>query len=128
MRAALFILASALLIACAAAPNQHSPVSGEQTATADGGVAWVEWSVTNEHNIAEFRVLRGTDPGGPWTLIATIPGQGAGTHGPQTYQVDDRGLEVGRVYHYLIENENTAGQTNRAGPIPYEARPEEAPE
>ncbi len=92
------------------------------------GFARVEWNLTNEQNIAEFRVLRGESREGPWTLVAAVAGRGEGLHGPQTYRHIDSGLEVGTRVYYLIEHEDTTGNAVRAGPISYLVQAPPSPE
>lgn len=85
----------------------------------DEGVAFVNWSVLNEANVAEYRVSRGETREGPWTLIATEPGQGPGAHGQRLYHVEERGLEIGQVLYYQIEQVTTEGTVTPIGPIEY---------
>lgn len=92
------------------------------------GVAHIQWSVTREVNVQEYRVLRGEQPGGPWELIETIEGQGRGVHGARQYHVRDVGLEVGRRYHYLIEHGMIDGTSLSTGPVGYVATREASPE
>lgn len=124
------LLFAALLSAAPGLGAQSLAASAEVAARSGSpeGVAFVRWNVTNEQNIALFRVFRGETPEGPWVLIATVPGHGAGIHGPQAYSVADRGLEVGRRLHYMIEHENTEGLTFRVGPVSYTVLPEASPE
>jgi tetratricopeptide (TPR) repeat protein len=92
------------------------------------GFAQVEWNLTNEQNIAEFRVLRGESLEGPWTEVAAVAGLGEGLHGPQSYRHVDRGLEVGTRVYYLIEHEDTTGNALRAGPISHLVEAPPSPE
>jgi hypothetical protein len=124
MRWFIFPLVACMALACTPPPPSAPPDAALEEPEApeygpDEGVAFVNWSVLNEANIAEYRISRGETREGPWTLIATEEGQGPGLHGQQVYHVEERGLEIGQVLYYLIEQVNTEGMV--APPIgPFE--------
>ncbi|NUP89525.1 MAG: hypothetical protein HUU25_06865 [Candidatus Sumerlaeia bacterium] len=99
-----------------------SPASAEDALAGEAsgeGVAIIAVGLDNETNIAAYHVHRGDSPDGPWRLVETVQGQGAGSHGRQHYRVIQEGLPLGRVYYYLIETVRIDGQVHRSPPIRY---------
>jgi hypothetical protein len=83
----------------------------DMTATAQSdGTILVKWETATELNTLAFRLYRAPVSIGPWdTIVNTQAAQGDGISGA-VYAFADHGVEVGKVYYYLLEevdNSNT---------------------
>ena len=65
-------------------------------------VVTVSWNDSSEPSIAEYRVSRSRNAGGPFAVIATIPDSSPGTGSGAGYQFNDPDVSGGITYHYMV--------------------------
>src|SRR5205085_8259892 len=82
-------------------PAPTDPPSPPTSLTASAGTAqtWLNW--TPSMSAASYKVLRGTSPGGPYSLVATVT----------TPSAIDSSLVDGTTYYYVVIASNSAGDS-----------------
>jgi len=87
------------------------------SATAHDVSVELSWTTASEISNLGFHLYRSAASGGPWERITSslIPGLGSSPVGA-SYSWIDRGLTNGATYHYLLEDVEASGRTERHGP------------
>mgnify|MGYP000290272852 CR=1 FL=1 len=77
------------------------------------------WSTASELDLVGFNLYRSTRPGGPYVRLNStlIPAQRPGSPIGASYSWLDRGLRLGRVYYYRLEQVDMSGATTQHGPL-----------
>jgi len=77
------------------------------------------WSTASELDLVGFNLYRSTQAGGPYVRLnsALIPAQHPGSPLGASYSWLDRGLRLGRVYYYRLEQVDMSGATTQHGPL-----------
>lgn len=77
------------------------------------------WATTSELDLAGFNLYRSTRADGPYVQLnsALIAAQRPGSPIGATYTWLDRGLRLGRLYYYRLEQVNAGGATTLYGPL-----------
>jgi hypothetical protein len=116
------VLALPLLAACGgksaekAVDNASQPPAPAVAApTGDmSGMLRIAWTLQSQEDVMGFNVYRGEKPEGPWTKANAkpIPGDDT-TMFEKRYDFFDTGLELGREYHYYVEEITYSGTTSK---------------
>jgi len=80
-----------------------------------GGALDLAWTPSTAPDVSEQRVYRSLTVGGPYTLVATLAGNAAGSH------TDTIGLVNGTTYFYVIrafDGTQESGESNEASAAP----------
>lgn len=82
----------------------------------------VEWSTASELNTVGFYLLRSVNPEGEFEQVnpEIIPSVSDSLTG-NSYSYEDKGVQAGIVYFYILEEIEETGGSNRHGPIVVEA-------
>jgi CSLREA domain-containing protein len=88
------------------------------TATPRDGAVDVSWTTGSEVGNLGFHLYRSLASSGPWTRLnpALIPGQGFSATGA-SYAWNDPGLTNGTLYHYRLEDVDSASVSTFHGPV-----------
>ena len=60
------------------------------------------WNDSELDTVAEYRIQRGTSPGGPYTTIATVPDSSPGIPNGAGYSFSDETVSGGITYYYVV--------------------------
>ena len=82
----------------------------------------VQWTTASELNTIGFNLLRGETPTGPFEQVnlMLIPASSDSLTG-SSYSYEDHSVQAGVTYFYLLEEIESAGNTNQHGPITVKA-------
>ncbi|MBX3728439.1 MAG: hypothetical protein KF858_04570 [Candidatus Sumerlaeia bacterium] len=94
-----------------APPEPAAPVSME-------GMLRILWRLQSQENVFGFNVYRSESADGPWERANAnvIPGHDT-TSTPEVYEFWDTGLEVGKTYHYYVDEVTYSGTTATITPV-----------
>jgi len=88
----------------------------------DQAMILLEWTTASEIDIVGYNVLRGEVEEGPFAQINLQPI--ASSEDPFVggeYVFEDRGVQAGKTYFYILEDVETSGLKNQHGPIAQKA-------
>jgi hypothetical protein len=82
------------------------------------GMLRIFWRLQSQENVFGFNVYRGESADGPWERAnaTVIPGHDT-TSTPEVYEFWDTGLEVGKTYHYYVDEVTYSGTTATITPV-----------
>jgi hypothetical protein len=64
----------------------------------------IAWNDSSTTSIVSYQVYRATQPGGPYTQIASVPDSSPGTGGGAGYSYDDGTVSGGSHYYYVVKS------------------------
>lgn len=111
------LLGAALCAGCGGG-KADSTAAKAATAPADTtGMLRIAWTLQSQEDVMGFNVYRGATADGPWEKANAepIPGHDT-TMFEQRYDFFDTGLELGREYHYYVEEITYSGGKNKITP------------
>lgn len=81
------------------------------------GMMRLSWRLQSQENVLGFNVYRGESADGPFVQANSeiIPGHDT-TSIPQTYEYYDLGLELGKEYHFYVNEVTFSGTTDKISP------------
>lgn len=99
----------------------HCTASREQAAKGPAdmtGMLRIAWTLQSQEDVLGFNVYRGATTEGPWEKAneKPIPGDDT-TMFERKYDFFDTGLEMGREYHYYVEEITFSGTTSKITPV-----------
>ncbi len=115
MRSFAFLAVTLLLISSCRTANGPGPVA---ESSVDEGMLRISWRLQSQEDVYGFDVYRGDSEDGPFERVTPQPVPGHDTTAvPQQYEFYDTGLEVGRTYHYYVEEITYSGGRDTITPV-----------
>jgi len=117
MTTTLLLLAAALCAGCGGKADKtvDEATAGPKDMT---GMLRIAWTLQSQEDVMGFNVYRGDTTDGPWERANALPIPGHDTTMfEQRYDFFDTGLEMGREYHYYVEEITFSGGKNKITPV-----------